>query len=278
MMKKVKVRCALNEVMFPKVSPEQEKEVIDSILDTRGTRSCSWYASLPSNISETIVGKYIPGVAKFLHYVHKKCLGGDTNLCGYVESGSGLATVKTCPGVRGVLSNSIVVRSPCDVNITISDNGGWVYNSSNLSLLELTEDHPPEQFGAPFKGNKDRSLFSNNRVIKIKLPLLFATANNTPYLYLDPQFHVDTVPLKVVLGQIDNYATKKAPLNIITMFKIPEKGETLDIHIKKGTVLAYLWFPNSYKLEITPSLNLFSVIHDKFVNSFGAKNANDSNN
>jgi hypothetical protein len=224
----------------------RDRDLIDSYLDNKGTKGSCWFSSLGVNISEGLIGKYIPSIREFITTMHKTCLDGDTKACENLNH-EALATVKTCPGVRGIISNSIVVKAPCDISITINSEGEWLYRSADVRLVEITEDHHALQFGAPFN-TKNSALFKNKRVIKFKLPITIST-DGPSYIHLQPQFHSD-LPLSVVNGVIEEpYTTEGAPLSIITLYTLPKRGSTLEIQISKGDALAYLWSPKPFKIK-----------------------------
>jgi hypothetical protein len=229
----------------------KDRGLINLYFENKGTKGSCWFSSLKVNISESLIGKYIPSIREFISTIQKSCLGGDPTACEYLSFDS-LATVKTCPGVRGILSNSIVVKAPCDISITINSEGEWLYKASDFRLVELTEEHPTIQFGAPFN-NKDSTLFKNKRIIKIKLPITIST-DGDPYIHLHPQFHSD-LPISVVNGVIETPYTEEVSLSIITFYTLPKSGSTLEIQINKGDALAYLWAPKPFKLkEVEPKV------------------------
>jgi len=225
-----------------------------------------WYSNMAVNISESILGKYIPSIHKVMSILKIGCIRGREEYCSILEYGT-LATSKTCPGILNILRNCVLVKAPCDISITIDDTGEWRHRVPDSRFIKLEDAHPPEQFGTPF--NKGAGLFDQDRVLKFSLPILLTSEE--PYIHLDPQFH-STRPLRVINGVIAGSSTKGAPLNIITMFKIPDKGGILEIDISKGEVLAYLWSPSKIKLkEYAGEVKKLEMIHDRFINSHGSK-------
>jgi len=243
-----------------------EPAPIGNFLEESTLESSRWYKALPINISESLIGKYIPSTLKLIKHLQKGCLvEGDEASCRTL-SNTAFSTAKTCPGLKNVLESCILVKCPCDVEITIDDKGTWVYNTPEKGLLTLTEEHPPSQFGSPFT-HKDLQLFKNKRVIKFQLPITLTTEGE-PFIHLDPYLHSNRSPLTTVTGVISGAATKGMPLNIITTYDLPETGGLHSISISKGTILAYLWA--SKPLRLAPyKKKLPFLIHDKFVNSFG---------
>jgi len=239
----------------------KDGELIDLYLENKGTKGSCWFSSLKLNISENLIGKYIPSMKRFIATLQKSCLGGDSKACEYINLDK-LSTIKTCPGVRGIISNSIVVKAPCDILITVNSEGEWVYRVPDSRLVQVAEEHPAMQFGAPFT-NENSALFKNKRVIKFKLPIKIST-DGTPYIHLQPQFHSD-LPLSVVNGIIEGPHTKGAPLNIITLCTLPKRGSTLEIQINKGDALAYLWSPKPFKIKEGTSKDIKPRFHHKFI-------------
>jgi hypothetical protein len=223
----------------------KEKGFISNFIEEGTLGSSCWFKNLKSNTSESTYGKYIPNVMKYITLLHNKCLRGDTDSCDIVLN-SVLSTVKTCPGIRRVIKNSIIVKSPCDIAIDIDSAGEWMWKTPDLrGLIELAEDHGPVQFGDPWT-QPGSELFKNKRVIKFKFPLILHT-DGEPFIFLQPQFHTD-FPLEIVNGVIAP-PSPNTFLNIVTFYELPEEGDTLSIHIKKGDVLCYLWGAKPFKLK-----------------------------
>jgi hypothetical protein len=241
---------------------KDEENVIDRYLEESTPSKSPWYKFLPINTSITLLGKYIPSTNRLIERLSLECLKGVEEHCNQAR----VSTIKTCPGILNILNNSILVKAPCDISITISSNGSWVHHIPDYPYLDIVEDHPPGQFTSMDKYTGD--VFKNERVIKFNLPLFLST-DGEPYIHLHPQLHSKT-PLKVVNGVIGGHLTKIAPLNIITTFEVPEKGEFININIKKGDVLAYLWSNSRLRLKKAKKMGMgrpFMLFHDKFINS-----------
>ena len=246
-----------------------EEGYIDQYLEEGSLRSSKWFKALPANTSTHVLGRYIPSMSKLLGFIHRGCLvDKDPTCCDAL--GASFSTAKTCPGLKNILEECIIVKSPCDILITVDERGSWVYNIPSSYLIEIVEDHGPEQFGYPFQ-DEDLKLLENRRVIKFKLPIHVSTDGGS-FIHLDPQMHNSKSPLSVVNGVISPPATKVSSLNIITTYELPPKGETTTISISKGDALAYLW--GGKKLKLSPKEDMPSILslaHDRFINSFGAK-------
>jgi len=230
-----------------------DPEGISRYLEESTPSKCPWHAGLLSNTSYMYLKKYEPSMYKYLLKLLKirtstnsgRDIEENTNNLDTQDVTSILSqsntTAKTCSGILNVLNDSILVKAPCDIIITINDEGSWSYvTPSGSDYISLTEDHPPVQFTSP---NKKNDLFKNKRVIKFIFPITLRAKE--PYIHLDPQYHKAT-PLTVLSGAI---VTPNAPLNLISIFDIPPKGGSADIIIKKGDVLAYLWASKPLKLK-----------------------------
>jgi hypothetical protein len=242
---------------------KKEDSFINEFMEEGSLQSSCWFKNLNSNISEGTIGKYIPSTVKFISYLQQKCLKEDQNACRIMEYRT-LGTAKTCPGVKRVLKNSILVKAPCDIVIDIDSTGRWLWKTPDLGFVELTEAHGPDQFGAPWEkpGSK---LFQNKRVIKFKFPFIVRTKE--PFIYLQPQFHTD-LPLGIVNGVIAP-PTPSTFFNIVTIYTLPAEGDTLNISIKKGEVLCYLWGANPIKLKKdTKGVENVSRL-SRFLNTYG---------
>ena len=245
--------------------------LIDKYLENGKLSSSCWFTSLKSNTSEFLVGKYIPSIIKFIQYLQTKCIENtDSKYCEYLNWH--YATAKTCPGVRGFLQNSIIVKSPADIMITINSDGSWVYKSAESSLIKITDDHPSIQYGYPFE-ERGSELFKHKAALKLTMPIFIGT-NSISYSILDPQYHNKRIPFTVAQGEISGRSTKVTPLNVIALVDIPEEGSET-YYIKEGDVLAYIWASSTLKLEYNNALSPYSSnFRTKFLNSYGGANGN----
>ena len=252
---------------FKDSTMSEENNYISNYLEESRPHSSSWFKGLPLNISEHLVGRYIPSMSKLISYLHKGCMKGSPEHCSDLDGG--FSTAKTCPGLKNILNNSVLIKSPCDIAITVEDTGLWMYSTPGGGMVEVMEGHPPCQFGAP--GNLT-TLFKNKRVVKFTLPIYLST-DGEPVIMLDPQLHPNRSGLTAVSGVLSYPATRGVPLSVITTFEVPEKGTTLDISIKKGDILAYIWAANPLILEerIGGRFSKWFNVRDRFINSHGRK-------
>ena len=210
-------------------------------LEQGGTASSCWFSNLPVNVSWATIGRYIPSIRNFITELLTLKSCGDKRAKARLKGT--LATAKTCPGVRGVLENSILLKAPCDISILVTKEGSWQsYILPECSaLLDIKEGHPPEQL-SPMKGQNP---FENKKVLKFSFPMHVCT-KGTPWLFLQPQYH-NTLDYQVINGLISGVHTKVQELNLITV--VEQRDYNYTINIKEGDVLAYLWSPKPLTLE-----------------------------
>ena len=110
--------------------------------------------------------------------------------------------------------------------------------------ISITEDHLSAQFET-LEG--DNNIFDGRVVVKFKIPITVRTENEVPWVFLQPQYH-NNMDLQVVNGVVSGENTLQQSLNIITLVTTPRE-EAFDIIIRKGDVLAYMWFPSPTQLE-----------------------------
>jgi len=144
------------------------------------------------------------------------------------------ATAKTCPAIgNGLLNKVILVKLPCDVMISINEQGSTYWNIKDQEQVSI-QPHATEQF------NSDKeNPFVNKINIKFVLPIIFSSSKDT-YMFLQPQFHKQNYPFEVVSGSV-NWDRIKIAIN--TMIEIPK--EQTEYHLKAGTILSYMWFDNN---------------------------------
>jgi hypothetical protein len=160
------------------------------------------------------------------------------------------ATAKVCPAITGVLENSYLVKTPSEIHISIDSSGDFLANSASKRLLNIMA-HPAKQYVA-----EGSELFKDSINLKFELPVLL-NSSRVPYVFLQPSYHT---PMDWVIppGAIWGRETLTQQLNVNTFFRIPESG-VRDIHIRAGTVLAYIWFPEPLKLEYSNRIQRVDV-------------------
>lgn len=142
-----------------------------------------------------------------------------------------LPTAKTCVGIIELLKHSYLIKSPCECIVTINDDGGYYYDTSDSSILDVGS-HGKYQF---YQENNDQ--FKNKTCIKFQIGLRVKSVGFS-YMLSDPVYHKHSffVPSGVVTEKFGN----SQEMNVIVFIDTPPIGETSTIHIKEGDVLAYL--------------------------------------
>jgi hypothetical protein len=206
---------------------DRKESIIDLFIQpTLKNKSC-WWKNLSGFVGENSSN------FEYIKTLHNDYIKGGT-----LRSVNTAATVRQCPAVTGIFKNSYIIKSPSDMVITLTSDGGYVYNSAN-DFMKVTS-HPTEQFHT----EKD-NLFEGKMNLKFELPIALKT-DKIPYLFLQPMYH-NNIWFTVAIGVIEEKYTDRIKLNINTLVDIP-KDEPVTYEIKAGDVLAYMWFPEKTKL------------------------------
>ena len=203
------------------------EETINEFLDPAAIKGSCWWSSLSKRIDNSFSSP-----KEYIQSRHKE---HDTNLSSLGP------TVKQCPAVNSIISNSFLIKSPTDVVVTVFSDSTFCYNSAN-SLMRLGT-HPTDQFHTA-KNN----IFVGKMNLKLELPIYLRT-DNIPWLILQPMYH-NNIWFDVASGSIEKKYTKGQPLVINVIVDIP-KGEPVTYEIKAGDVLGYLWLPEDVELKHT---------------------------
>ena len=235
---------------FLQADRSRDPEGISRYLEESRPSKCPWHKGLFNNTSMEYYGAHEPSIYKYLMYLLGRRIKAEGGVGGPNSEqaeiiGSHLSqsnnTAKTCSGILNILSNSVLVKAPCDILISIDSDGTWSYvTPPGSAYVKLAEEHPPVQYTP---ARKEDAIFKNKQVIKFIMPITLRASED--YIHLAPQYHSD-LPLTLLSGVIE---TASAPLNLITTFDIPPKGEVTEIVIKKGTVMAYLWTAKPLRLK-----------------------------
>jgi len=207
--------------------------IINTILCEGSPSTSCWWSNLDRNVlGFNNIKDYIKD------WQHKRIYNKENSV---VESS--ISTVKTCPAVLNILTNSFLIKSPCDIVITITKDGEFIYNTPGSDLLKI-ESHHVGQFHT-----KENNLFEGKMNLKFVIPVFIKTPF-IPFIFLQPMYHRNTW-YTVINGSISGDYTKAQPLNINVLVDIPKTKEAVSYSIEKGDVLAYLWLPKKLKLKIS---------------------------
>ena len=256
---------------------DQGKEFVDSVL-IPGLGSSSWLKELPPTIGTYLFGGKVLTPSHLYSKIKRMLKYGTPEEAQEAAEvlRAPIATAKTCPGIKRLLSNSLVVVCPTDVHITVFKSGDWLANVAEGEFLTITEDHPIYQLDTLKEGS---SIFRGRGVIKFKIPIHLSAVGD--YLILPAQYHKAHESLQTLVGLVprERFARKGATLNIInTLNTSPD--EDYDITIKKGTPLAYLWSSTPWDIKYSTdygSDSSASIISCPFSGKFLAPQKNTSN-
>lgn len=212
------------------------EDIIDEFICPSTTRSSSWWSSLNSTVD--LLGNhynYIRGVQ-----IEHASNGPYTNGPELLPT---RATAKGCPAINNLLNNSFLVKSPTNIIITVSNDGGYVYNAPSETITIGT--HSPKQFRT-----SKNDLFEGKLNLKFALGLNIRT-DNIPWIFVQPAYH-NNAWFSVAPATIERNYTKGQQVNINVFVDIP-KGEPVTYEIKAGDVLAYMWLPEETTLKHTKS-------------------------
>jgi hypothetical protein len=201
------------------------EENINEMLELSRPKSSCWWSNLKSTINSEF-GSY----SEYIKHQHHN---GNTDLM------NTHATVKQCPAVTNILTNSYLIKSPSDITITLTKDYRFLYNTAN-NLIDV-DSHHIEQFST-----EKSNIFEGKINLKFMIPINIKT-NNTPWIFTQPLYH-NNMWFDVTPGSIFGNYTKGQPLFINVLVDIP-KDEPITYEIKAGDVLAYMWFPKRIELK-----------------------------
>ena len=217
-------------------------EDIDQFIEVSNKKNNSWWRNLNNVTSfyKTHIDVFKDFATKFFN----------TNEVSELQS---TATAKTCPAIgNGLLNKIILIKLPCDVMISINEQGSVYWNARVPNWVEI-RSHGTQQFYS----NKKNPFF-NKINIKFVLPVVLSTNKDT-FMFLQPQFHQQNYPFEVVNGSVNK---DRVSVAINTVIDIPK--EQTEYHLKAGTILSYMWFDNNNitlekndKLKVSAPVNFF---------------------
>jgi hypothetical protein len=154
-------------------------------------------------------------------------------------------TARICPSIHAALDESILVKFPVDLAITINKNSEWAWKSpeDEGDLLKITQ-HPTEQVSV---STCTINPFNNKLVLKFCLGAVIDNRSKFPFVFLQPQFHKD-MPYEIICSPVPSTYGECMNLNVIFSINIPRR-DTVTHFFNKGEVLAYLWVPGGVKLK-----------------------------
>ena len=214
---------------------EIAEELIKTLLVTGSPRSSCWWSKLKAHLEGT------SGTLEYIKSWQRRNIGRASHA--YEQMHESVNTAKGCPAIINVLQNSQLLLAPCDLIITVNDKQEYISGNPGSDLVTISS-HSVDQFHA-----EGSNIFKGKMNIKFSFPIFIET-DSVPYIFLDPQYHNEHF-FTVVNGCVAPPFTKGQPLNLNVLLDIPKTGVLKTYTIKKGDVLAYLWFPEKMKLVHT---------------------------
>lgn len=198
--------------------------------DYPAAKSSEWYKSIPTKLE-------FAGLNEAETYIESRKRGMKMSYFG---------SVKLCPTIKNVLTNSLVIKAPCDIDCAVAPHG--VMNGVKESFLKVvaaedklraTRGHSRVQYTS-----KTSPLFRDMLNLKIDTDMTLYCDEGIEPVFMQPVYHNPKAPWIVMPGQF------KAPLNkmanIIFNALVPE--DTKPFRIRAGEALFYVYFGETVKL------------------------------
>ena len=193
------------------------------------------------NIEEFICQTKFPSWTKDIHIPSIK------EIVNHMCDKTGYSTIKTCPAFVDILKNSFSIFSPCDIAIEIhkeTKSSRWVTRTKYINVLQ---HNLVEQMG-------QNNPFSEKGLhCKIDLPFVFKSSEPINLFFTQPMYH-SISDLTVIPGSIELNKKMGLQLNLNTFISNQHieydtgTEKTKIIHIKKGDILAYLYYGKHVKI------------------------------
>lgn len=143
-----------------------------------------------------------------------------------------------CPSFVEVFKNTLLLRLPTDIMIryvgeyvSIEEAGGkgFIGHAFHDLRHQMDEDY----------GQKNINL-------KLDFDFMFVSEGPSKIIITPPEYHFNEKVscLKPMFGVLNTLSNLGIPLNINTVVSLDYLGEKREVYIKKGTPLAYLYFPD----------------------------------
>ena len=207
-----------------------------------GMKSSSWFKNLPT-YTDSPAKNYWNHWKHTLSRLFNNELSKEDVDKEFFADNPGNPTVKRCPGIKDLLSKSLVITSPCEMFIEVKD--GEIF-STHVSAKHLATIHFHNE--RQFKYNGDNT-FENLVNAKINIPILYRI--NSDIVMLPATYHNPSTDFIVAPGAISKKYSNLQELNVNTFINVKENKT---IYIKEGEPLAYLWTNSGFKIKHNPDL------------------------
>jgi hypothetical protein len=231
-----------------------KKEWFDLWADYPAIKTSSWYKNMPLNISKEAIRKN-----KARYYIDCYLAGMEKK---YTDARS--TTIKLCPNIRAFLTNTMVIKAPCDFDVALDESTAiskigvpsYVTVASD-DIIAPMSPHDPRQFS-----NDD--MFKGYMNYKISTHLILKAPKHISFTFSEPFYHTTKTKYKVVPGTF--IYPHNASASII--FNILIDPSVKEMSFKKGDPLFYITF--SEKVNIAEgSGKVYLPFKDKFLKGRG---------
>lgn len=156
-------------------------------------------------------------------------------------------TIKTCPAFIDILKNSFSLFSPCDILIEIDKKTKSWKAVTRTNAISLTEHNLLQQMGSS-------NIFSGKGIhCKIEWPFQFKSSKPINLIFMQPMYHTLS-DLTIIPGSVELSRKIGLIVNLNTFISNQhieygaKSEDTKMIHIKKGDILAYLYYGKNTKI------------------------------
>jgi hypothetical protein len=156
---------------------------------------------------------------------------------------NGSSTIKKCPGIKSLLSTTLVLKAPCEMYIQIKEGRVESTHTADSDLCEIRQ-HDDSQFKYD-----NGQVFSNKKNIKFAMGIKFSL--NATTVWMPPSYHKHNNNIETLPAVLESDYSYFQELNINTLVDV---SIDKDIHIQKGDALAYLWTDSPIKFKFNPNL------------------------
>lgn len=239
--KRNKVYYTINK--FKNLDEVTSEEWLNLWTDYPSMKSCEWFKSMPQKV----------GKKTKLNHAQAAILSLRQKLNPFDNHSHN--TVRACPGIKNVLMNSMLIKSPCDIDVAITDEIGEYGTGLPLgndgkkpyaAMLYFSDDrlresinmHPTSQWTSE-KSNILKGYIN----LKINTGIKLHCKNNDP-IFIQPTFHNPAAPWIVIPGAFDS--SNRTSVSLI--FNVFIKEDTKPFSIKAGDALFYVYFNTPIKL------------------------------
>lgn len=143
-----------------------------------------------------------------------------------------------CASFAELFRNTLLLRLPADLMITCTEQDMSVLGADDTGFVGFGQHDLSEQM--------DEGYGKENVNLKINLDFMFLSDSPAKIVITPPDYHFDEElsclkPMLGVLPILSNTGIEFALNTVASLSYLKEKRE---VYIKKGTPLAYLYFPN----------------------------------